>query len=130
MYRHLETMAIGDSLVEPEESIPRLIGIADECSALASKSPMKSICQGVAQYRRISNREPLAVIQDSLLWGSTREKRRLRIAEILKGAAPEQNLLSVGGKVVVHAGDDRVVVQTDWRGKAVSGVVHSVTYGR
>src|SRR4029077_14741283 len=82
VHRHLETVAVGDALIESQKGVERFIGVSRDTQALARESPAESICQAIAQNPRISDGESFAVVQDGLLRGSPWKERFLRIAQI------------------------------------------------
>src|SRR5579859_5960042 len=72
--RHLQIVAVGETFIQTEELVPRLVRVADDPRALPRESPMKRIDRGRIQHRRIS-------YDESLLWS----------ASVCSGAFPGRN---------------------------------------
>src|SRR4029077_7783492 len=103
MQRHLETVAEDDSLIQSQEFMPLLVGVASEPETLPCKSPMEGIGQGRAEDRNIAKGKPFAVIHDGLFRRSARQERCSLIAEILQRAAPKKSVFAVRGELVIQA---------------------------
>src|SRR5258708_32482427 len=122
-------MAIGDALIQAQKCVPRLVvrGIADDTKALPGESPYKRIGKSRAKHSGVAHGRPFAVVGGSLLGSIAREERSSRIAQILQGAAPEQQVPAVGGEPVIHASDKNVVIQAGTRPENKAGIVETIT---
>src|SRR5579863_5834197 len=125
-------MAVDDALIEPQESIPCLAvgGITDDAEALPGESPDKRIGESGAKHGGVSEGKPLAVVGCSLLGSIAGQKGSPRVAQILQGATPEQQLPAVGSEPVIDARDKDVVIQAGRGAENEACIVETVTGGK
>jgi hypothetical protein len=90
---------------------------------------MERIDHARAQNGGVPDDESLAVLGHSLLRGRTRQEGGLWVIQILQGASPEQSVLAVRSEMVVKAGDEGIVIETNGRAESEAGIVKAVPYG-
>src|ERR1700675_4431235 len=69
MHTRLEIVAVGDALIKPQKSVPRLVSITHSPKALPGESPMEGIGESGAKDGGVAEGEPLAVVDGGLLGG-------------------------------------------------------------
>src|SRR5208283_248370 len=99
VHRTLERGRARDALIEGQEVIPLLGGIADCAEALANEAVAETVDERRSNHRGIADNDSLVVIHGVLFRRSTRQERGLGRAFIGKSAAYRQALLGVGGDV-------------------------------
>src|ERR1700687_468536 len=132
MQAYLEIVTIVDALIQAQKCVPRLIvgGVTDDAEALPGESPNKGIGESGANHRGVSEGEPFAVVAGGLLRRVARQEGGPRVAQILRGAAPEQQVLAVSGEPVIDSSNKNVVIQLGGRPENESGIVESISGGR
>src|SRR5246127_322610 len=74
--RQLEIVAEVNSLIQTQERVPLLVGVAYDAKALASESPMKGVGHGRTENGDISQGKPFAMVDNSLHWSTRGEFAR------------------------------------------------------
>ena len=128
---YLEIVAVIDALIQAEECIPCLIvrGVTDNAETLPGESPYKRVSKSGAQNRSVSEGKPFAVIARGLLRRVAREERGPRVAQVLRGPSPEQQLLAVRGDSVIDSSDENVVIQAGRCAKNEASIVETISSG-
>src|SRR6266403_1388009 len=103
MNAHLEIVAIGDALIEPQKSVPRLVVVAHNAEALPRVSPTEGIGESRAKNSGIAEGEPFAMVCGVLLGSVSGQEGGSGVSQILHGAAPEDQVPAVGGETIIHA---------------------------
>ena len=127
MRTHLEIAAIRDALIQPQKSVPRLVGITHNAETLPGVSPMEGIGESGAKDSGVAEGEPLAVVGGSLLGSVSWQEGSSGVAQILQGAAPEDEVPAVGSQTVVRAGDENIVIKAGGSAENETGIVQTVT---
>src|ERR1700674_3733082 len=130
MRAHLEIMAISDSLIQPQKSVPRLVGITHHAKALPCVSPVKGIGESGAKNGGVAQCEAFTVVGGGLLGSISRKEGSSRVPQILRGAAPEQEVPAVGGKAVIRARDEDIVIQAGGGAENEAGIVQTIARRR
>ena len=126
--RCLETVAVGETLIETEESVPFLVGVAKDARTLTGKSPTERIGEGVAQNRCVAHGKTLAVVRQSLYGCRSRQEGGLRVVQILQVSAPEDGVLPVRTQLVIDFRDEGVVIQLHRRAETEAGIIKPVSH--
>src|ERR1700738_3180306 len=127
---YLEIVAVNDSLIQPQEFVPGLVGISDDAKALPRKSPEKRICEIGVEHRGIAESKAFAVVDVGLFRRIARQKRSARVAYILECSTPEQQVPAVCCETVIKAGDEDIVVQFGGCAENESGVIEAIAGGK
>src|SRR5260370_11369899 len=103
--------------MQAQKCVPCLVvwGITDDTKALPSESPYKRVGESGAKHSGVSDGRPFAMVGGSLLGRIARQEGGSGVAQILKGAAPEQQVPAVGGEAVIHASDKNVGIHARGR---------------
>src|ERR1700686_1872073 len=103
---YLEIVAINEALIEPQEGVPRLVGIADDAKTLPRESPEKRIGEIVAEHSGIAESKAFAVVDVRLLRRIAGQKWSAWVAQILERSTPEQQVPAVRGETIIKAGEE------------------------
>src|ERR1700692_250920 len=127
---YLEIVAIDNSLIKPQECVPRLVGIADDAKALARVSPEKRISDICVEHGGVTESKPFAVVDVSLFRSIAWQEWGARVAQILERATPEQQMPAVRRETIIKAGDEDIVVQACGCAKNESSIIEPVPCGK
>ena len=126
----LRVVAVGEAWREIVERVPLLgVGVPHETNALASESPMERINNCRAENRGVSHNKSFAVVYEGLLGRRPRQEGFLWVEYVLQSAAPKQSVLAISSKVVVEAGNEDVVIESDGCAETEAHVVKAIAYG-
>ncbi len=127
--RKLKILAIGDALIETDEGIPGLIGVAQDSVACPRESVMKAVDGAGTDHVGVADGEPLAVVINHGFRRCAWEEGFAQVVPVLKVPAEEQSVLAGGVEVIVEACHDGVVRGTDGRAEAVARVIQAIAHG-
>src|SRR5579864_195722 len=122
----LEIVAIDESLIETNECIPWLVGVAKNSETLAGESPAEVVDDGGTEHGGVTESEALAVVVENLFGNASRHEGLLRIVQVLQRTAPEQAVLARSIEMVVELDDECVVVEAHRVAEAVRGIIQAV----
>lgn len=125
----LKVLTVGQSLIEADESIPGLIGVAEDAITGACKAIVEAVYGIGPDHRGVADGEAFAVIIDDGFRRRARKEGFAEIVDVLQISAPEQGLFSGRVKMEVQPGDEGVIGRTHRSAKAVAGIVEAVADG-
>src|SRR5215469_101355 len=122
-------MAVNDSLIETVEDIPGNVSVANNAVTLPRKAPAQRIHPVGAEHGCVTERESLAMVDEGFFRLCSRQERRLGIIDILEIPPPEEALFAIRRHVIIHSGNERVVVIQNRGAEAKTGIVQTVAHG-